>query len=356
MADSEDADSKTEEATEKKIADALEEGNTPVSRDVPTAFGLVGLLGVFAFLAQASAGRMSQSLQLLLANAGALRLHDDGDAMRYLETVSGEVARLLTPLLLVILLSGLAGFFVQGAPRLVLQRIMPDISRLSPFAGLGRLFSLSSLIELFKSTLKIVIVGGAMALVASGDRVVYADAMRTDPASIPYALLRLIIHLASVVAIAVSIMAVADFFWARHKWRRDLRMSRQELKEEFKQSEGDPLVKARLRSLAMDRSRRRMLAAVPNASFVVANPTHYAIALRYVREEGGAPVVVAKGTDLVALKIREVAERSGVPVLERKELARAMYDFVEIDKMIPQEFYRPVAELIHFLDRLSRPS
>jgi flagellar biosynthetic protein FlhB len=130
-------------------------------------------------------------------------------------------------------------------------------------------------------------------------------------------------------------------------------MSRQELKEEFKQSEGDPFVKARMRSLAQDRARRRMIASVPKASFVIANPTHYAIALRFVREEGGAPMVLAKGKDLVALKIREVAERHGVPVLERKELARAMYDFVEVDKMIPQEFYRPVAELIHYLDALA---
>jgi flagellar biosynthetic protein FlhB len=353
VAEGEDADSKTEEATEKKIGDALEEGNTPVSRDVPTAFGLVGLLGALAFLVQASAGRLSHALQLLLANSGSLRLHNDGDGLRYLESVTGEVARLLTPLVLVILLSGVTGALAQGLPRLVLKRVMPDLARISPAAGLGRLFSLASVIELAKSATKIVIVGGAMFIVASGDRAIYADAMRMDPAGLPYALLRLVVHLTSVVAIAVSLMAVADFFWTRHKWRRDLRMSRQELKEEFKQSEGDPLVKARMRSLAMDRSRRRMLAAVPNASFVIANPTHFAIALRFVREEGGAPVVVAKGKDLVALKIRDVAEKSGVPVLERRELARAMYDVVEVDKMIPQEFYRPIAELIHFLDRLA---
>jgi flagellar biosynthetic protein FlhB len=161
-------------------------------------------------------------------------------------------------------------------------------------------------------------------------------------------------HLTSVVAIALTILALSDFVWARFKWRRDLRMSRQEVKEEFRQAEGDPFVKARMRSLAMDRSRRRMMASVPKASFIVANPTHYAIALRYVREEGGAPLVLAKGKDLVALKIREVAEKNGVPVLERKELARAMFEIVEVDRMIPPEFYRPVAELIHFLNALGR--
>ncbi len=150
-------------------------------------------------------------------------------------------------------------------------------------------------------------------------------------------------------ACAVAVLAFADFAWTRFKWRRDLRMSRQELKEEMKQAQGDPLVKARMRSLAMDRARRRMMASVPKASFVVANPTHYAIALRYVREEGGAPLVLAKGKGLVALKIREIAEMNNVPVLERRELARAMFDLVDVDKMIPPDLYRPVAELIHFL-------
>ncbi len=353
MSESEDADSKTEEATEKKISDTLEEGNTPVSRDVSTAFGILGLLGALAFLARASAAQLSQSLGLLLGNSGALRLDSASDATRYLEAVAAELAGFLTPVLLVIMASGLAGAFVQGAPRLVLPRIMPDVSRISPNAGIRRLVSLAAVLELAKSAAKIIVVGAAMAIVSSGDRALYADAMRMEPASLPSITLRLVIHLASVVAIAMSLLALADLLWTRFKWRRDLRMSRQELKEELKQSEGDPFVKARMRSLAMDRARRRMLAAVPNASFVVANPTHYAIALRYVREEGGAPLVLAKGKDLVALKNRDVAQQHGVPVLERKELARAMYDIVEVDKMIPQEFYRPVAELIHFLERLS---
>ena len=126
-------------------------------------------------------------------------------------------------------------------------------------------------------------------------------------------------------------------------------MSRQELKDEQKQAEGDPLVKARLRSLALDRSRKRMMSAVPRATLVIANPTHYAIALRYVREEGGAPLVVAKGKDLIALKIREIAKGNHIPVVEDKALARSMYDSVEVDKMIPPELYRAVAEVIHFL-------
>jgi flagellar biosynthetic protein FlhB len=353
VSDAEDADSRTEEATDKKIQDTLEQGKTPVSRDVGTTFSVLGFLGAIAFLVKPAGAGLVASLGLLLGNAGALRLHTDADAARYLEAVAGESARALTPFLLLVVVAGLAGSFVQGAPRFVLDRVMPDMSRISPGAGLGRLLSMSSVLELVKSAAKIAIVGGAMAIVGSGDRTAYTDALRMDPSHLPATALVLIFDLTSVVAIAMGVLSVADFFWTRFKWKRDLRMSRQELKEEFKQSEGDPFVKARMRSLAQDRARRRMIASVPKASFVIANPTHYAIALRYSREEGGAPLVLAKGKDLVALKIREIAEQNGVPVLERKELARAMYDFVEVDKMIPQEFYRPIAELIHYLDRLS---
>ena len=152
---------------------------------------------------------------------------------------------------------------------------------------------------------------------------------------------------------AYAVLAAVDLVWTRVKWRRDLRMSRQELKDEMKQSEGDPLMKAKRRSLALDRRRRRMMAAVPRATLVIANPTHYAIALRYVREEGGAPVVLAKGQDLIALKIREIAEGAGIPVIEDKALARSMYDHVEVSQLIPAEFYKAVAELIHFLQARS---
>jgi flagellar biosynthetic protein FlhB len=151
------------------------------------------------------------------------------------------------------------------------------------------------------------------------------------------------------VAVATIMLVAADLVWAHLKWRIDLRMTRQEIKDEMKQSEGDPLVKARLRSLARDRARRRMMAAVPRASVVIANPTHYAIALRYERSEGGAPLVLAKGADIVALRIREVAGKHGIPIVEDKPLARALYDAVEVDQWIPPEFYKAVAKVLYYL-------
>jgi flagellar biosynthetic protein FlhB len=149
-------------------------------------------------------------------------------------------------------------------------------------------------------------------------------------------------------------MVAADIVWSRFRWRADLRMTRQEVRDELRQSEGDPMIKARLRSLARDRARRRMIAAVPRATVVIANPTHYAIALKYERGRDGAPVVLAKGADLIALRIREVAGRHSVPIVEDKPLARAMYDVVEVGQWIPPEFYRAVAKILHLL--YTRPS
>jgi flagellar biosynthetic protein FlhB len=174
-------------------------------------------------------------------------------------------------------------------------------------------------------------------------------AMAIDPEAIPELVLTTAMRLLSVVCVVTVLLLAADLIWARAHWRRELRMSKQEVKDEMKRSEGDPLKKAKLRSLALDRLRKSMIAAVPKATLVIANPTHYAIALRYVKEEGGAPLVLAKGQDLIALKIREIAEKNAIPVIEDKLLARSMYDSVEVDRTIPPEFYRAVAQLIHFL-------
>jgi flagellar biosynthetic protein FlhB len=173
--------------------------------------------------------------------------------------------------------------------------------------------------------------------------------MFSDPSQIPDLILTVSIRLISVVCIATIVIVAADLVWSRLRWQRSLRMSKQDLKDEHKQTEGDPLVKGRLRSLAQDRSRKRMLANVKQATVVIANPTHYAIALRYARDEQPAPLVLAKGKDLVALRIREIAEANGIAVVEDKPLARSLYDSVEVDQMIPAEFYSAVAQILFFL-------
>ena len=203
--------------------------------------------------------------------------------------------------------------------------------------------------EFFKSMLKIVAVGVVVAAILAGQRYVLATAMFLDVADLPQRILKLCVDVVAAVLVATLVVAAADLAWARIHWRRDQRMSRYEIKEELKQTEGDRLVKARLRSLRLDRSRKRMLSAVPKATMVVVNPTHYAVAMRYVRQEGGAPIVLAKGVDLVALKIREIAEQHRIPIVEDKPLARSLYDAVAVDSAIPPEFYRAVAEIVHLI-------
>jgi flagellar biosynthetic protein FlhB len=177
--------------------------------------------------------------------------------------------------------------------------------------------------------------------------------MIKPPQLLPSIILEVTAKLVSAVLITAAVLAAADTVWSRMTWKRDLRMSHQEVKDEHKQAEGNPMVKLRAKALARQRSSRRMIAAVPRATMVIANPTHYAVALRYVRSEGGAPIVLAKGRDSLALKIRAIAEENGISVIENKPLARAMYDKAEVNAMIPQEFFKAIAELIHFLQMKS---
>jgi flagellar biosynthetic protein FlhB len=247
------------------------------------------------------------------------------------------------------MVAGLASSFLQNSPQLVFSRIQPDWNRISPSKGWQRIYSLRGATEFLKSFLKFL----------SGMVVVFAlfqaqqnnlvNAMFLDAAAIPELTLMIAMRLLSAIAIVTILLFTVDLLWVRTHWRQDLRMSRQEIKDEFKQSEGDPMMKARFRSIALDRLRKSMISAVPRATLVIANPTHFAVALRFVREEGGAPIVLSKGKDLIALKIRAIAEEHGIPIIEDKPLARSLYDSVEINRTIPPEFYRAVAELLHFL-------
>jgi flagellar biosynthetic protein FlhB len=232
---------------------------------------------------------------------------------------------------------------------MVLERIRPQWSRISPGAGFKRIFGKQGLVEFLKSLFKFGAIGVVVLILLSASWSSVIDGMFSDPTQIPGAILGLAVRLVSAVCVATIVLVAADLVWTRLRWRADLRMSKQELKDEMKQSEGDPVVKGRIRSLQRDRARRRMISAVPQATVVIANPTHYAIALLYDREKGGAPRVVAKGVDLIALRIREIAQKHGVPIVEDRPLARALYDAVEVDQWIPAEFYRAVARILYVL-------
>jgi flagellar biosynthetic protein FlhB len=269
--------------------------------------------------------------------------------MQLSSAVAFEMGRFLLPVCMVFLLFGVGASILQNAPRIAFDRIKPDLSRISFGKGFERIFGTQGQVEFGKALFKFAAISVVVIIILRAEQATTMNAMFSDPTAIPEMLLRLAVQLVSAISIATIVLVAGDLVWARIQWRRDLRMSRQEVKDEFKQSEGDPAVKARLRSIARDRSRRRMLAAVPRATFVIVNPTHYAVALRYVRGSDAAPFVLAKGADLIALKIRETAEAHNIPVIENKPLARSLYDGVEVDQVIPAEFYQTVAEIIHYL-------
>ncbi len=349
MADGEDKDSKTEEPTEKKINDALEKGNTPNSREAPVLASFLGLLLIIGFTMPDSAARLAGQLSRLIEGAGGLRLENSQDFLRLSDVVGLEMGRFIAPAAIILLVGGFAAAWFQNAPRLAFDRIKPDLSKISPKKGWERMAGSQGLVEFIKACFKFIAISIVVTFVLSAERQSLVNAMFTDPTLLPEEILRLTIKLVSGVCIATIVLVAVDLVWVRRHWRKNLRMSRQDLKDEHKQAEGDPLVKARMRSLARDRARNRMMTAIPKATVVVANPTHFAVALRYVREEDGAPMVLAKGQDLIALKIRQVAEDNNIPVVEDKELARALFKQVEVDREIPAQFFRAIAEVIHYI-------
>ena len=349
MADSQDDDSRTEEPTEKKISDAIEKGNVPVSKEASVLVSFLAILLIGSFATVSGAQRLAQVLARFIDDAEGIELGNGADAIMLTRVVGLEVGRFLIPIVAILMVGGLAAAWCQNAPRVVGERIRPDLSRISLGKGWKRIFGVEGLVEFAKALFKFTTIAVVALVLLRSDQNILVNAMFTDPSDLPETILRLAMRLLSGVAIATIVLVAADLVWARTNWRRKLRMSRRDIKDEHKQMEGDPLVKARMRSLARDRARNRMMAGIPKATLVIANPTHFAVALRYDRDEDAAPFVVAKGQDLIALKIRQIAEDNGIPVIENKELARALYPAVEIDRMIPQQFYRAVAEVIYYV-------
>ncbi|PVE22480.1 flagellar biosynthesis protein FlhB [Microvirga sp. KLBC 81] len=349
MSDSEDKESKTEAPSDKKVRDAIEKGNIPFSREAPMFASILSILVVLTFVTRSNTKVLAEKLSLFVDRPQDFRLDSGADAAVLFQALALELGQFLTPIIAILAGCSLAASVFQNMPSFVSERIRPQWNRISPMGGWKRIFGRSGLVEFAKSLFKFGTITIVSLLLLKSEQTKVFNAMFSDPILIPELMLIMAMRLVSAIAIATIALVAADLVWARLKWRNDLKMTPQEVKEEYKQMEGDPMVKARMRSLAQDRARKRMLAAVPKATFVIANPTHYAIALRYERSEASAPVVVAKGKDLIALKIRETAEKHDIPVIEDKPLARSMYDHVEVDRMIPPDFYKAVAQILFYI-------
>jgi flagellar biosynthetic protein FlhB len=353
MADAPDRDQKTHAPTDKRLADAREKGNLPAAPEMrhaaifAAALVVAGGLGVWTFarIGRRLLGFWGAAEDIVLDSHGAANLAGG---------LIVQTGLLLAPLLGVTVAAAVAAGFAAGMPTISWTRVAPKWSKLSPVAGAGRLFGARALTEFAKTLAKL----GAVAVIAmilvwpqaSGlERLVGAD-----PVAVAGAAGGLAVTLLKAVALLVGAVAAADLLYQRRSWLKKLMMSLQEIKDEHKQNEGDPKIKAKIRAIGIQRSRRRMMAAVPTASVVITNPTHYAVALRYDHGSMAAPVVVAKGVDAVALRIREVATDAGVPLVENRPLARALHAAAELDRPIPVEHYAAVAEVIGYVMRLEQ--
>jgi flagellar biosynthetic protein FlhB len=349
MADSADNDSKTEEATEKKIRDAVEKGQLPHSKEAPILASFAAILVFAVFFAKESMVDLSGFLATFLEKPEAWPIETEFDTVNLMRVVFFEIGKALAAILILLVVAGVGASVLQHAPSVVFDRIAPKASRISIGEGWKRLFGAQGLAEFAKSVGKLVLALAFLIFAVREAQHRLLLGMITQPGTFALVIRQIAIDILLALTFAMAVVAAADVVWSRFSWRRNLRMTKQEVKDELKQSDGDPIIKARMRSLARDRARRRMMAAVPKATLVIANPTHFSIALKYVREEDAAPVVLAKGQDLVALRIREIATENGIPVFEDVALARSMYKQVSVDSVIPAQFYQAVAELVRIV-------
>lgn len=350
--DMDDRSQKTEEPTERKLEEARKKGNVAVSKEVGIVMSTLGMLIIIAFMAPDVLSNLAAALLPLIENpASVTEIGSPTDLRRATGAIILAVAVALAPVFILLLLMALLSARLQGDFVVSTDRITPKLQNISPMKGLTRIYSMSGLVEFLKSIAKVLVVAAAGWIVISTEASRWIEAVHVTPDAIPRLAGEALVKLLVYVLVALVAITVLDFLWKRFDHRRKLRMSRREMKEEFKQTEGDPMIKAKLAEIRRSRARRRMMSAVPAATVVLANPTHYAVALRYNQGEDEAPVCVAKGVDAVALKIREVAEEAEVPVVEDPPLARALHASSEIDEAIPYEHFRAVAEIISYVYR-----
>jgi flagellar biosynthesis protein FlhB len=352
MAEEQNDAEKTEDPTQKRRDDALERGDVVKSQEVNTWFVLAGgLLALFAFGGTA-ASDLRTTLQGLVGGAHRVPM-DSGGLIRLTERLGVEMLAALALPLLVLALAAIVGNMVQHRPVWTGEMLKPKANRISPAAGVKRLFSKQALVNFAKGIFKIGLIGALMAWLLWPDRRRLDGMVATDPATILPITEKLALKLLAAATAALAAVAVLDYLYQYQVWFTRQKMSLRELKDEFKQTEGDPAIRGKLRQLRQSRMRRRMMAAVPNASVVITNPTHFAVALKYERGMN-APVCLAKGVDSLALKIREVAGAHGIPVVENPPLARALHATVEPDEEVPPEHYKAVAEVIGYIMRLRK--
>jgi len=351
MAEEQDDAQKTEEPTRKRLEDAAERGQVITSRETASFFMLLAFTLVIGWVAPGLFRKTQLILSSLIERPESFAT-DNQSIFNLTVDIIEQLAAVLAIPLAACVVAAFAGSLIQGRIVFSAEPIIPKLEKISLSKGLERMFSARSLTEFGKGILKIVVVG----IVAYYAVLPYFSHIKQLPDISIAGMLAFLFLTAKRMLIGICIVmffiAIFDYLYQRYEYIRSLRMSKQEVKDEYKQQEGDPQVKARLRQIRIERARRRMMSAVPTADVIVTNPTHYSIALKYDQATMRAPKVVAKGLDNIALRIREVAEEHDIPLFENPPLAQALYATVEIDREVPAEHYKAVAEVISYVYRI----
>lgn len=351
MAEGSDPESKTEEATPRKLEEARKKGDVAKSPDVAAAMSLAGATAVLLIGGGYFSRQMAEDMLPFLAEPhamiGGLQA---GAGVEIGMRAVWAVTPFLAALMLAVIVGGVGGNLAQSGFLFTAEKIKPKWSAVSPLSGFKRIFGPDGIVQFIKTFLKLVAIGAVCWWVLKPHTRELENLAAMSPATIlPFAR-DLAASLMISALIFLAFTAGADFIWQKFRFAKRMRMTKEETKEDYKQTEGDPHVKGKLRQIRMQRSRQRMMQAVPSATVVITNPTHYSVALRYEPDQGdAAPICVAKGVDAVAFRIREMAKENGVPVVENVPLARALYATVEVDEVIPREHFEAAAKVIGFV-------
>jgi flagellar biosynthetic protein FlhB len=352
---SEDSDQsqKTEEATPRRLLEAREKGQVMTSQEVSHVAIMVGGALIAGFLGPFLATKISAVSSGLLQNFHEIRVDAANIGNVFLEILF-ELSLGVGPTILLLMALGVGAKLAVSGFVFSSESLTPKLDRISPIKGLGRLVSIKSLVEFSKGLIKLSIVASIVGMVAVPQLDRIEILMQMDIAQTADETRLLIAQMFVVAIFVMGIIAGLDYLYQRFEFLKQMRMTKQQVKDEIKQSDGDPLVRGRLRQIRADRARARMMAAVPTADVVVTNPTHFAVALKYESELMSAPKVVAKGVDEVAFRIREVANENNVPIVENPALARALFAAADIDDEVPSEHYKAVAEIISYVFQLKK--
>lgn len=351
----ESGQNRNERATPKRKAEARRKGQVAISRDAAAAAAILASVGLLYWLVTPGMTALTSILQswLTLATDEAARRALTLDHLPVLlSRIAGDVFFLLAPVMAGIAVVGIGANLAQTGFLWRREALQPDPARLNPVQGLARMFSLRSVTESLKALLKIAAIGGTGFLAFRHEMNRFPELTQYELNGLLLAVGWITLKAALLMACAAAIIGLLDYAYQRYEWERSLRMTKEEIKEEHREAEGDPLLRSRVRTMQKEMARRRMMTAVPTADVIVTNPTEIAVALQYKPDRMAAPIVVAKGAGFVAARIREIARQHGIPIVENKPVARTLFKLVQIGREVPADLYRAVAEILAFVYRV----